>query len=100
MRPAWRFRRHAGSGCIRSNYGASADADLGDAFWLVDSESNRHLAQKAFSAGATSPNSAVFRRGADTPLDEEVFTRFEDADLHHPNWTEIAFFGAFLTPEL
>jgi hypothetical protein len=82
------------------DYGASEQPDLGDAFWLVESTRNRALAKRIWATGATDPNSAVFQAYAETPTDDEVMSRFEDADLHHPAWKEMEFVGVPLTVAL
>lgn len=73
------------------DYGARVDADVGDAFWLVESVPNRALAERAWVAGGTDPNSAVFQLSAGVSADENALDCFDDIDLHHPAWTEIAF---------
>jgi len=80
------------------DYGGRGDADLGDAFWLIESPPNRTLATRVWAAGATDPNSAVFK--ANSPTEDQALERFEDVELHHPGWTEIAFVGVPLTRDL
>jgi hypothetical protein len=79
---------------LSPDYGLSSAADLGDAFWLVESPANRAIAEIKWRAKATDRNSAVFKSGGD-PADVESL--FETVDLHHPNWSQIDFFGALLT---
>jgi hypothetical protein len=81
-------------------YGTRADADLGDAFWVVESPPNRALAERAWALGKTDLNSAVYKPSAGSCADEDVIQRFEDADLHHPTWNEMAFAGVSLSPSL
>jgi hypothetical protein len=82
------------------DFGAQEQPDLGDAFWLIESPRNRALATRLWAAGATDPNSAVFRAPDAALLDDDALARFEDVDLHHPNWTAITFVGIPLTKEL
>lgn len=82
------------------SYGDHDDADLGDAFWLVQSPCNRALASRAWEAGTTNSNSAVFDPMPHATPDDEVLERIGDVDLHHPDWTEMAFVGAPLSPKL
>lgn len=74
-------------------YGADPQADIGDAFWLVESPSNRALAMKAWQSGATDSNSAVFDPPAATPTVRDVLERVRDVELHHPDWTDIVLVG-------
>jgi hypothetical protein len=82
------------------SYGERNDADLGDAFWLIESPSNRALALRAWKAGTTGSNSAVFEPMPHLTPDAEALDRFGDADLHHANWSEMAFVGVPLSPAL
>jgi hypothetical protein len=82
------------------NYGGSDQADLGDAFWLVESAANRAAAENAWSQGSTDANSAVFRLDPDSSSDEQALNRFDDVELHHPDWTEMVFVGISLTQTL
>lgn len=82
------------------DYGKREDADLGDAFWLVESPDNRALATQAWQAGATDSNSAVFKPAPHLKLDDEALDRFRDADLHHPDWNEMTFAGVPLSSAL
>ncbi|MDR3509170.1 MAG: hypothetical protein P4L64_14850 [Caulobacteraceae bacterium] len=82
------------------DFGAKAGADLGRAFWLVESPPNRALAEEAWATRATDANSAVFKADDGVPLEDAALERLEDVDLHHPAWTEIAFLGIRLTGEL
>ena len=82
------------------DFGAREQPDLGDAFWLIESPDNRALAQRCWAAGTTDPNSAVFQSHEVSPQDDDALERFEDVDLHHPNWTAITFVGIPLTKEL
>jgi hypothetical protein len=81
-------------------FGERDDADLGDAFWLIDSPCNRALATRMWEARVTNSNSAVFEPMPHLTPDDAVLGRFEDADLHHPGWTEMAFLGMPLNPTL
>lgn len=81
-------------------YGAQEGPDLGDAFWLVASPANSALAQRAWRAGTTDPNSAIFRAGDLPPADEQITDRLDDVALHHPDWKEIEVIGAPLTRAL
>jgi hypothetical protein len=85
---------------VDPDYGTREHADLGDAFWLVESAPNRAMAEKAWAGGATDPNSAIFQRHRDSLPEDEALERFADADLHHPAWTEMAFYGVALSPSL
>jgi hypothetical protein len=82
------------------NYGSREPAELGDAFWLVESTPNRTLAQVAWDTGSTHFNSAIFGPQSVPATAEEAVDRFDDADLHHPTWTEIAFTGVALSSEI
>jgi hypothetical protein len=75
-------------------------SDLGGAFWMVESPSNRMIAQGLWSAGGFDPNSAVFKSNLDTGCEAVVLSVFENIDLHHPDWTEIEFTGAELSQTL
>jgi hypothetical protein len=75
--------------------GARAEPRVGDAFWLIESTSNRGLAERLWGNGAADPNSAVFKDGG-SPSDDAV-SLLDTIDLHHPEWTEIEFVGAPLT---
>jgi len=81
-------------------FGARSDADVGDAFWMVDSTGNRALADRLWASGSTDHNSAVFRAQGDEPDDDAVRERFEDVELHHPTWTTVRFVGVGLSDEL
>jgi hypothetical protein len=81
-------------------YGAREEPDLGDAFWLVESPDNRALASKAWTAKTSDPNSAIFRPGRALSLQDQAFAKFEEIDLHHPDWTEVAVVAVPLTAEL
>jgi hypothetical protein len=71
------------------DYGDRERADLGDAFWLIESPANRRLAQAAWASGPSDPNSAVFRASYGPGEPDSAIAIFENVDLHHPNWTEI-----------
>lgn len=75
-------------------------SDLGDAFWLADTPSNRKLAEAAWVAKRHDPNSAIFNRPSGPVGATKVLKLLNDIDLHHPEWREIVFSGAELTPEL
>ena len=81
-----------------TSHGAGPQANLGEAFWLVESPSNRALALSAWQSGPTGANSAVF----DPPLDalawEDVVGRMQDIELHHPEWSVIEMIGVGPTP--
>jgi len=82
------------------HYGAQARPDLGDAFWLIASASNRALAARARAANGTDPNSAVFESKEARSNAEDVMGLAENIDLHHPEWTEIEVVGVGLTPDV
>lgn len=73
------------------DYGDKAPADLGDAFWLIESLANRRLAQSAWASGQSDPNSAVFKASYGPGDADSAMDIFECIDLHHPDWTEIDF---------
>ncbi len=77
-----------------------AASDLGDAFWLVDSPSNRKLAEDAYAAKHYAPNSAIFNQPIDGIDISDVVELVEDIDLHHPTWREITIVGVALNLEL
>lgn len=81
-------------------YGERSDADLGDAFWLIESPCNRALALRAWEAGKTDSNSAVFDPMPHLTLEDEALDRLGDVDLHHPDWNEMAFVGVPLSVDL
>ena len=81
-------------------YGADPRAELGDAFWLVESPDNRALALKAWQSGSTDSNSAVFDLPPGPPMAADVVGRVQDIELHHTDWTEIAVVGVKPTPQL
>jgi hypothetical protein len=81
-------------------YGARKALDLGDAFRLVESPDNRALASKAWTAKTSDPNSAVFRLSEGLSLQDQALAKFEEIDLHHPGWTEVAIIAVPLTAEL
>lgn len=80
-------------------YGADPQADLGEAFWLVESPSNRALALTAWQSGSTDLNSAVFDPPPGPPAWEDVVGRVEDIELHHPNWSVIEVVGVEPMPQ-
>lgn len=73
------------------DYGGRTPADLGDAFWLIESLANRRLAQSAWASGQSDPNSAVFKASYGPGDADSAMDIFECIDLHHPDWTEIDF---------
>jgi hypothetical protein len=75
-------------------------SDLGDAFWLADSASNRRLAETAWRSNRYDANSAVFDPPSNTVQPADVLGRLDDVNLHHPNWQEIRLLGVAWTPEL
>jgi hypothetical protein len=80
-------------------YGGRDRPELGDAFWLVDSPANRVLAERAWKASATDPNSAIFKRPPPASA-QDVVEKVEEIDLHHPDWLEIVAVGVQPTAEL
>lgn len=80
-------------------YGSRNEPDLGEAFWLVDSPANRAIAEQAWKASATNPNSAVFK-GQQSANAQDVVEKVEEIDLHHPDWSEIIVVGVEPTSEL
>jgi hypothetical protein len=82
------------------DYGAQEQSDLGNAYWLVESEANRALATRVWASGAADPNSAIFKTNQAASREDEAISKFEDVDLHHPAWTEIEFVGVSLTWKL
>ena len=68
--------------------GEREEHHLGDAFWLVESTSNRTLAERAWKASPTDANSAVFKGGSPVAT-EDVHGKVHNIDLHHPDWAEI-----------
>ena len=81
-------------------FGTRSDADVGDAFWMVDSTGNRALADRLWASRSTDHNSAVFRVQGDEPDDDDALERFADVQLHHPTWTTVRFVGVSLSDEL
>lgn len=79
---------------------ATEALDLGEAFWLADTPVNRAHAEEAWAANSTHPNSAVFDWSCDIVDDEDILECFDDVCLHHPDWSEIRFLAAPLTPGL
>lgn len=76
-----------------ARYGADPEADLGDAFWLVDSPDNRARASEAWGSGASDPNSAVFAPPERPAAVTDVVARLEAIELHHANWSEVVVIG-------
>lgn len=79
---------------------ASEASDLGDAFWLADSSTNRGRAEEAWSAEITHPNSAIFDWDSGVVEDDDILERLDDINLHQPAWSEIRFFADNLTTTL
>lgn len=77
-------------------YGDRAQRALGDAFWMIDSPANRAVAEQAWKAASTDPNSAVFK----AHLPQDVLGKLQDIDLHQPSWSEIIVVGAEPNNEL
>lgn len=77
-------------------YGSADSAELGDAFWLVESPANRAIAEQKWQAKSTDPNSAIFKSGGAPDIEG----MFETVDLHHPSWSRVDFIGASLTSGL
>lgn len=75
-------------------------SDLGDAFWLADTASNRRLAETAWASKRYDSNSAVFIAPSNGVEPADVLNRLDEVDLHHPNWQEIRLVGVAWTPEL
>ena len=75
-------------------------SDLGDAFWLADSATNRQLAETAWRSNRYDANSAVFDYPSNAVLLADVLDRLGEVDDHHPNWQEIRLLGVAWTPEL
>ena len=75
-------------------------SDLGDAFWLADSVSNRRLAEVARRSNRSDPNSAVFMPPSGDVQPRDVLALLDDIDLHHPDWREIKLSGVEWTPQL
>jgi hypothetical protein len=80
-------------------YGGRAERVLGNAFWLIDSPANRPVAEQAWKAASTDPNSALFK-GHPPATVQDVLGKVQDIDLHHPEWSEIVVVGAEPTAEL
>lgn len=80
-------------------YGDRAERELGDAFWLVNSPANRSIAEQAWKAASTDPNSAVFE-GHSPVTAEDVLCKVRDIDLHHPRWSTIVVVGVEPTEEV
>lgn len=81
------------------SYGDRAQREFGDAFWLIDSPANRAIAEQAWKAASTDPNSAVFKATL-PPTAQDVLSKLEDIDLHQPDWSEIIVVGAEPNTEL
>ncbi|ALL15054.1 hypothetical protein [Caulobacter henricii] len=73
---------------------------MGDAFWLVESPANRGLAEAAWRAKATDPNSALFKSGVGDIDNSDVLAMFETVELHHPDWSRIDWVGVKLSKDL
>lgn len=80
-------------------YGDRAERELGDAFWLINSPANRSIAEEAWKAASTDPNSAVFK-GQSPVTAEDVLCKVREIDLHHPRWSTIVVIGAEPTEEM
>ena len=80
-------------------YGDRAHRELGDAFWLINSPANRSIAEEAWKAASTDPNSAVFK-GQSPVTAEDVLCKVRDIDLHHARWSTIVVIGAEPTEEI
>ncbi len=80
-------------------YGDRVERELGDAFWFIDTPANRAVAEQAWKAASTDPNSALFKGHPPTTA-QDVLGKVQDIDLHHSEWSEIIVVGAELTTEL
>jgi len=79
------------------DFGGRPANDLGEAFWLMQSPSNRKLAEKLWRQGGYDSNSAVFDGDAS---EDSVIQTLLNVTLHHPDWTVIDVCGAAWTDEI
>lgn len=59
------------------------DLDLGDAFWLADTPSNRKFAEAAWASKRYDRNSTVFRAPSHVAQPADIVELLDDIDLHH-----------------
>ena len=79
-------------------FGTYGDIPAGEAFWLVESPTNRRLSERLRAEGGRDPNSAVFRMAADADPTETVLRLWTTLEDHHPTMTEAVIVGYAQSP--
>ncbi len=72
-------------------YGTRNTSIEADAFWIVDSASNRALATASWNRRTFDPNSAIININRYTSRDDAALATFFNVLDHHPAWTEMEF---------